>query len=276
MAAELIDKKTSAFRVKMGLIGRRTFAGIRKKLKTLDVDEKDNVIASPANRTLVESVILDLTDTYSRFNNKDIDNAFSIIERTIPQVTALIVKEYSDKVVITDKARKKMEGQERVTKNAISRLAGPSNMRDNILGDALKKMKGSIRDTSSLDKLINEAEQSIQNRLERALAPSVSSVLSVHARKISDQLAGLSDLLTFALYSGPKNSKNRSFCAARVGKHFTEKQVTDWANLTWDGKTPATDKSTIAVELGGFNCFHSLLWVTKEEAKNKGGTITRT
>jgi len=52
-----------------------------------------------------------------------------------------------------------------------------------------------------------------------------------------------------------------------VGKVFTTEEVKEWASLDWQGKNPATNASNIFTLLGGYNCMHTLLPVSKERAK---------
>ena len=58
-------------------------------------------------------------------------------------------------------------------------------------------------------------------------------------------------------YEGPKDDKTRNFCYVRVGKSYTEHQILDWQDLSWEGKIE--DGGDIFVDLGGYNCRHYLV-----------------
>jgi len=57
-------------------------------------------------------------------------------------------------------------------------------------------------------------------------------------------------------YAGPDDDKTRDFCHTRVGNTYTESQIANWENLTWDGKIEGGD---IFTDLGGYNCRHYLV-----------------
>ena len=68
-------------------------------------------------------------------------------------------------------------------------------------------------------------------------------------------------------YAGGTVKDTRDFCKERVGRVFTTEEVKEWASLDWQGKNPATNASNIFTLLGGYNCMHTLLPVSKERAK---------
>jgi len=59
------------------------------------------------------------------------------------------------------------------------------------------------------------------------------------------------------VYAGPKDEVTRDFCYVRAGKAYTEHQILDWQDLTWDGKIE--DGGDIFTDLGGYNCRHYLV-----------------
>lgn len=64
-------------------------------------------------------------------------------------------------------------------------------------------------------------------------------------------------------YKGTKIATTRGFCAGKVGKAFTKAEVEAWADKEWSGKIEGTTKETIKTNLGGHNCRHLLVPVTK-------------
>ena len=64
-------------------------------------------------------------------------------------------------------------------------------------------------------------------------------------------------------YSGGKVESTREFCLERTGKFFHRKEIESWAAQSWKGKIPGTTESSIFVLLGGYNCNHSLIPVSK-------------
>lgn len=107
-----------------------------------------------------------------------------------------------------------------------------------------------------------------EGRLLKYAKTYVSDTLFAYAR--TWQEAVTTDLaLEFYLYSGgiitagKYSSGTRSFCMARNGKYFHKKEIEGWADLVWKGKNPETTKSSIFTLLGGFNCRHSVIPVSR-------------
>ena len=78
----------------------------------------------------------------------------------------------------------------------------------------------------------------------------------------------------YYLYQGTVIADSRPFCVSRAGRYFTTEQVKDWGDLgKWDGKNTNTNRNTIFIYRGGYNCRHQLWPVSKEQydaAKEKG------
>jgi hypothetical protein len=60
-------------------------------------------------------------------------------------------------------------------------------------------------------------------------------------------------------YQGGLIDTTRSFCRARNGHYFHQKEIESWASLEWDGKNPSTTSATIFLWKGGYNCRHFLI-----------------
>lgn len=60
------------------------------------------------------------------------------------------------------------------------------------------------------------------------------------------------------LYAGTLIKTSRAFCTNRVGMVYTTTEVESWANISWAGKIPTTNKENIFTLLGGYNCRHTL------------------
>lgn len=106
-----------------------------------------------------------------------------------------------------------------------------------------------------------------EGRLLKYARTYVSDTLFAYAR--TWQEAVTTDLdLEFYLYSGGLTAAgkgsggSRDFCIERSGNYYHKKEVESWAALSWQGKNPATTKSSIFTLLGGWNCRHSVIPVS--------------
>lgn len=104
----------------------------------------------------------------------------------------------------------------------------------------------------------NEAE----GRLLKYSKTYLRDVLFQYSRSFQESVTA--DLkLEWYSFSGGLIDRSREFCIERTGKFFHKSEIESWANLTWKGKIPGTTESSIMVYLGGFNCSHSLIPVSK-------------
>lgn len=65
-------------------------------------------------------------------------------------------------------------------------------------------------------------------------------------------------------YAGGIVKGTREFCKNKVGKAFTDDEVRSWAKDDWQGKNQNTTAQSIFTYLGGYNCMHVLLPISKE------------
>lgn len=65
-------------------------------------------------------------------------------------------------------------------------------------------------------------------------------------------------------YAGGIVKGTREFCKNKVGKAFTDDEVRSWAKDDWQGKNSNTTAQSIFTYLGGYNCMHVLLPISKE------------
>mgnify|MGYP006268599555 CR=1 FL=1 len=65
-------------------------------------------------------------------------------------------------------------------------------------------------------------------------------------------------------YAGSMVQGTRDFCKQRVGKAYTREEIESWASLKWQGKNENTTRQNIFTYLGGYNCMHTLIPISKE------------
>ncbi|GAB3164682.1 hypothetical protein [Telluribacter humicola] len=64
-------------------------------------------------------------------------------------------------------------------------------------------------------------------------------------------------------YMGTRIKTTRNFCSSRLGRAWKQEEVESWANERWQGKIPGTTAQSIFWYVGGYNCRHRLLPITK-------------
>lgn len=111
-------------------------------------------------------------------------------------------------------------------------------------------------------RIIVQGDSEIDGRLLRSTRLVVSDAFAINDAAVSELIAENLGLEWY-LYTGGLIDTTRPFCKSRNGKYFHKTEVESWANLTWNGKMPNTDSSTIFLTRGGYNCQHSLLPVSE-------------
>jgi hypothetical protein len=94
--------------------------------------------------------------------------------------------------------------------------------------------------------------------VEQITTDSLYQMTQTYQLKISNDLG-----IEYYYYAGTKIKTSRQFCISRYGKVFTKKEIQSWPELNWSGKIPGTDKNTIFVYRGGYNCRHTLRPISK-------------
>lgn len=111
-------------------------------------------------------------------------------------------------------------------------------------------------------RIIVQGDSEIDGRLLRSTRLVVSDAFAINDAAVSELIAENLGLEWY-LYTGGLIDTTRPFCKSRNGKYFHKTEVESWASLTWNGKMPNTDSSTIFLTRGGYNCQHSLLPVSE-------------
>lgn len=128
-----------------------------------------------------------------------------------------------------------------LSKQAIRDSVGnyASNVGAGILNNRISIFK------SPLEEILEEAESRIFTGMNTDLKTQVSAFNRV-VQYEQARLAGLNNFL----YAGPKDERNRPFCAERVNKVFSREQIATWDN----GQGLPAD-----IFCGGYNCRHELV-----------------
>ena len=114
-----------------------------------------------------------------------------------------------------------------------------SNVGAGILNNSVSIFKSPVED------VLDVAEERIFSRMNTDLKTQVSA----YNRVVQYEQARMAGLNSF-LYAGPRDERNRPFCAERVNKVFSREQISQWDN----GQGLPAD-----IFCGGYNCRHELV-----------------
>lgn len=159
--------------------------------------------------------------------------------------------------------------------NLIAGLA--QQTRSLVLSTAEAAYQSAVGDVLSYHVLTKSTAAELRIALRTALSDAGLPVRDV-GRVASDSLytfsRGYSQAVAEGLnlkhyyYMGTQVVNTRSFCDARFGKAYTQKEVESWPDLSWSGKIPGTTKQTIYWYCGGFRCRHRLVPISKTVYKS--------
>ncbi len=142
--------------------------------------------------------------------------------------------------------------------------------------EVLKDNIAGIGTRSELNKTLRkfiegtDTEKAFLNRyIKQVTNDSVMTFNAEYIQTIAEDLD-----VEYYLYQGTLIEDSRPFCVSRAGRYFTTEEVKDWGDLgKWNGKNTNTNRSTIFIYRGGYNCRHQLWPVAKEQyesAKERG------
>ena len=258
-----LESVPDAFLSSMEKIQRTKFKDVVSLLDMLDY-EGGSLVVSEANLLRVEALVDEIKGvlTGAEFEKalgglmgefeqqavlnyayfETVDAAFAI-----PQISSAIVKERQAATIasLLDSTNQYLSNP---TREAIASSIQSGGSRQDLI-DTLR--------------LLVQGDKDVDGRLLRSTRLIVSDAFALNDAAVTESISENLGLEWY-LYTGGLIDSTRPFCKARNGKYYHKTEVEKWANLKWQGKMPNTDKKTIFLTRGGYNCQHSLLPVSEE------------
>lgn len=266
---DTIDLFKGRFNKNIGTRQRDMWSTIHKTLKRLETDEAGNILTTNKNlktlRTLrgdIKGTIItrrykkDLNRFLGGFDElKGINDAYyktiasgqllanKQVFREVVNASVTLTKDSLLEAGITNEIIRPVERiltQNVTTGGAFTDLA--ETLRTEILGNSEKLGK--------LERYTNQITTDALNQFNANYNQTVSQDLG----------------LEFYFYNGAIKENSREYCKHMVneGRYFHREEVEDSSSRQWSGKIPGTDRSSIFVYRGGFNCGHQWLAVDTE------------
>lgn len=173
---------------------------------------------------------------------------------------------------------------EATQKNALQ-LLGQDAFTQTVTTPLSQMLQSSISNQTSFADTIKSVKLFIEGNDE------IDGALVSHVKRISYDAFSASDRtytntvanslgLEFYRYQGSEIEDTRPFCDERIGKYFHKKEIEQWGmgekccglawpqSGKWAGRNANTNKSTIFIFCGGYNCKHSLIPVSTKSVPN--------
>lgn len=239
---------------------------IYKTVKKLETDEAGNILTTNKNLKTLRTLRGDISKTiltpqYKKDLNRYLgafDELKDINDSYYKQIASATLN--ANKNVFKEVKNFSIEA----TRNSLTE-AGLNNVIiepvENILSQSVTT-GGSITDLTEQLRLQILGNESRLGSLERYSKQITTDALNQFNANYNNTVS--EDLgLEFYYYNGAIKNDSRKYCVDRVreGRYFHKKEVQDTASEEWAGKISGTNKSSIFVYRGGYNCGHQWLAV---------------
>ena len=184
---------------------------------------------------------------------------------------SIIAESMEVNVPITDKSRLALIGYKQQAKGVIT----AAGMEAAVVAPIKLELSNTIISGSRKADILNLLETTLLT------TPEANSSLALHlSRTTSDRFAfadrAFNQVITEDLnpewwvYRGGLLTDSREFCVRRNGKFFHTEEVREWGDPNiflpgfngkgkWQGRIKGTNQGNIMINLGGFNCKHSII-----------------
>jgi hypothetical protein len=274
---------------------KRIEAGLWRELlpliQDLEVDSSGNIIQSDNNIRRIASIIESFNTLLA---GKEYQDAVRTFLGTIDK-----------NVELTDEIAKNIEKgftPSQTNKNLLRLIK--LNALDNLIGSGIRSTvsapfaqqlianiaaRAPLREAVKSLQLIVEGDKDTDGRLAAHIKTTSTTAQSVADRSYSSAVYEELNVQWFR-YIGGEIKTTRPFCEHRVDNIYHRKEIEAWGNGknsgglddikkgTWSGRIEGTDSRSIFVNLGGWNCRHSIVPIperrvpdeVKQRAKNEG------
>lgn len=258
----LIGASNDAFIKEIGAVEEALYKNLITVLKGIEIDKEGYITQSAGNRRILGEAISAIDESFG--DSSSYHQAVTDHIQVIPQIDRLN-EVYFD--TISPGFQPNRVFIKNLQKNIIS------NLETNLLNDGLQvSIKNPLVDIlnrnvsvgGSYSGFLQEVrgfilgESDREAKLLKYSRTYLTDALFQYSRAYQESVTN--DLgLDWYNYNGGLIKDSREFCRDRAGGYFHRKEIESWVSLDWQGKNPATTKSSIFVFVAGFNCRHSLI-----------------
>jgi hypothetical protein len=244
--------------------------------------ESGNIISSSKNLTLAT----DVDAIYRNFNKREYTNILRKFSKDLGRISDLNSDYF--KTVADDTTPKRFDSVNKEVKTFMSKRIGLNSKSEVVKDGYLDRL---IKDEALKNKIKDGIIKGITNKtpvaqvvkkLEKIIvgSPDVEGGLVKHFnqhmndtynqfdRTTSKMFAEKLDL-RFFIYQGGKIKTSRPFCIKHDNKCYTVQEAEKWKSQIGDKDGPIADKNDYnpLVDCGGYNCRHSLDFISNSLAK---------
>lgn len=252
--------------------------------KVISKLELDNSVINSSSKNL--NIASDIDAIYKEFNKIEYVNIIKQFSADLSKIVNLNTDYFT--TVIDEKAVKRFDSVKKYVKSFMGKRIGIASsgeitkdsyldrlIKDEGLKNSVKEkiLKG-ITNKTPLNDLVKSIEttivgnENVDGGLVKYFNQNMHDTYNQFDRTTSKVFAERLDL-KFFVYQGGKIKTSRGFCIQRDNKCFTTQEAEQWSKLIGTKNGPIANKGDYnpLVDCGGYNCRHSLDYISDGLAK---------
>lgn len=268
---KILDEASTEFQTYMVDAGGDAWNRVDGFIKTMDLDPNGYVSNGERNVQIVDKGIAGTL--WIGENSSDYVSGVDTLKDALEPLRLLTDQYYKDTYGgVTPETERMAKGLVTTMKNDIDQYFSEAYFNRDVLNPAIAAAFANMNGTTTLDAMTADMQHRIQERFLNFSTVKFSTMLQQFIRRLNSLYAqGLT--LTWVRMDGPVDKVIRHFCDDRIdeGPYYHIEEVKNWPKkyAPWDGMIPYTDRGSIFVNLGGYNCRHNFIFVEASEVPEK-------
>ena len=209
-------------------------------------------------------VIQNIAQTMSEFfDSPTYENRLTRLQDSLPLISTQVVLDMQKKLgrTLPPELISQLIDVQDIYADQLKVVLEDDNVEADIIAPFVNEAFFAIGNNADPSTMVTEA-QKMKDAFVHYFITKVTTIVEQFERDLMANINGYFAVNLFR-FTGPKDERNREWCHKHVNNVYTKEEIEAFADEEWDGQIPGTDGFTIWVNLGGYNCRHTLEPVTK-------------
>lgn len=211
---------------------------------------------------------------YNEYLNSNYENGLDSMRFALVELAEL-TKEYYASIDVHLQSSEKGYDYNNMVKGLITTIGqtdfetyfGASTFDTQVMQFVSDHLRQHIANNDSMQVTMTSMAKIVEERFYSFSITASLTLMAQYIRRLNEIYATYGDEeLRWVEYQGADDGLTRDFCKARIDGaeyyHIEEVKLFPQMYAPWDGMIPKTDRGSIFVNLGGYNCRHSLVYVS--------------
>jgi hypothetical protein len=264
----LIISGNEAFAVSMGKVQNSLYNRLVLSLKDLEVDQDGYILQSATNRKVLSEAVGEIDAAFAQ--GTPYTNSIERHIELIPSIDKLNEAYFETISSGFTPNKNYIKSLQRNTIRSLEENLLSSGLESQIKSPLVNILNQNVNSGGSFSGFMNQVRdfvkgnEKVEGRLLVYAKTYLKDALFSYSRAY--QQAVTADLkLEWYIFLGPvipagKGSEgSRGWCLEKKGRYFHQREIESWADEEWRGKKPGTTKSSIFINVGGWQCVDQLI-----------------